>query len=111
MTNLLSKFQNVFKNFIFLVIHNVKTKCKIRYANHFWAQHKEPLNKQNSLTCYYFTYLRLLDVIRRLFDVFFANFEQILHLVLVFLLLILSRQNAEWEDGSIILLGNGVLPR
>ena len=61
MANLLSKFQNVFKNFIFFVIRNVKRKLKIRYSNHFLAQQKEPLNKQNSLTHYYSTYLCFLE--------------------------------------------------
>ena len=43
------------------VIYNVKRKWKIRYSIHFLAQQKEPLNKQNSLTRYYSTYLRFLE--------------------------------------------------
>ena len=45
MANLLSKFQNVFKNFIFFVIRNANRKWNIRYSIHFSAQQKEPLNK------------------------------------------------------------------
>ena len=60
MANLLSKFQNVFKVLIF-VIPNVKRKWKIRHSINFLTQQKEPLNKQNSLTRYYSTNLRLLE--------------------------------------------------
>ena len=34
---------------------------EVRYSVLFLAQHKEPLNKQNSLTRYYTTYLRFLE--------------------------------------------------
>ena len=63
MAKLLSTFQNVFQNFIFLwfVIRNVKSKLKTRHSIHFLAQQKQPLNKQNSLTCYCSTYLRFLE--------------------------------------------------
>ena len=61
MANLLSKLQNVFKNFVFFVIRNVKRKCKIKYSIHFSGQQKGTLNKQNSLTRYYSTYLRFLE--------------------------------------------------
>ena len=61
MANLLSKFQNVSKKFIFFVNRNVKRKWKIKYPIHFLAHQKEPLNKQNSLTRYYSTYLYFLE--------------------------------------------------
>ena len=43
------------------MIRNVKKKRKIGYSIHFLVQQKEPLNKQNSLTRYYSTNLRLLE--------------------------------------------------
>ena len=52
--------QNVFKT-NFFVIRNVKRKWKIRCSIHFLAQQKEPLNKQNSFTHYYATYLPFLE--------------------------------------------------
>ena len=48
MVNVLSKFQNIFKNVIYFVIGNVKRKWKIRYSIHIFAQQKETLNKQNT---------------------------------------------------------------
>ena len=33
----------------------------MRYSIHFLAQQKEPLNKQNSVACYYSTYLRSIE--------------------------------------------------
>ena len=50
-----------FQKCYFFVIYNVKRKWKIRYSIHFLAQQKEPLNKQNSLTRYYSTYLHFLE--------------------------------------------------
>ena len=61
MTNLLPKFQNVFKKIYFFLIRNVKRKWRIRYSIHFLTQQEEPLNKQNLLTRYYSTYLRFLE--------------------------------------------------
>ena len=48
-------------NFNFFVICNVKRKGKIRYSIRFWLNKKQPLNKQNSLTLYYFRYLSFLE--------------------------------------------------
>ena len=55
-----SKRFSIFFFFFFFEIRNVKRKWKIRCSIHFLAQQKEPLNKQNSLTRYYSTYLRSL---------------------------------------------------
>ena len=57
--NLLSKFQNIFKNFIFFD-SECKNEMEDKILNSFLVKQKEPLNKQNSLTCYYSTYLRFL---------------------------------------------------
>ena len=43
------------------MIRNVKMKWKLRYSIHLLAQQKETLNKQNSLTHYYSTYLCFLE--------------------------------------------------
>ena len=43
------------------MIRKVKSKWKIRYSIHFLAQQKEPLNKLNSLTYYYSTFLRFYE--------------------------------------------------
>ena len=60
--NTMSKFQpKRFQKFYFVVIRNVKRKWKIRYSIHFLALQKETLNKQNSFTRCYSTYLRFLE--------------------------------------------------
>ena len=39
------------------MIRNIKRKWKIRYSINFLAHQKEHVNKQNSFTRHYFTYL------------------------------------------------------
>ena len=46
-----------FSKILYLLIRNIKRKRKIRHPIHFLAQQKQPLNKKNSLTRYYSTYL------------------------------------------------------